>query len=155
MRVVMFTARHEPVTGQRKTPETPSAHNTRRPGVISTLFGPHPLVGLIVTTRDVASGFRDVESQQSRGAGFVEVHTTVVPAQVPPEAMRDTIPLASTHTVTGVITGWAAMLGVGATPTKADMIRAALAARATRLDHRLLMRFPQLSLRTTLDPKRP
>jgi len=86
---------------------------------------------------------------------LVDVHTTVVPAQVPPEAMRDTIPLASTHTVTGVITGWAAMLGVAATPTKADMIRAALAARATRLDHRLLMRFPQLSLRTTLDPKRP
>ena len=100
-RVAMLPVRHEPVIGQRNTPDVPSAQSVRRPGVISTEFGPHPVAGLIVTMRDVDSGFRDVESQHSRGAGLVDDHTAVVPAQAPPGERRDTIPAASTHTVTG------------------------------------------------------
>jgi len=134
-RVVMLPTRHEPVTGQRRTPEVPSAQSVRRPGVISTVFTPQPLAGLTVTTRDVASGLRDVASQQSRGAGFELDHVTVVPPHWRPGSTRDTSPDESTHTVTGGDAGAATAVEVPTTPRALVTARTrAASARAVRAD---------------------
>jgi hypothetical protein len=38
----MFSARHQPVTGQRKMPEVASAQSSLMPGDISLVFDLHP-----------------------------------------------------------------------------------------------------------------
>ena len=140
-RVVMFVTRHEPVIGQRNTPDVPSAQSVRRPGVISTVFAPHPLAGLTVTTRDVARGLRDVASQQSRGAGLELDHVTAVPPHVRPGSTRDTIPDESRQTVTGADAGAAMAVEVATAATALVAARTNEArVRAPRADHQRLMR---------------
>lgn len=97
-RVGMFSARHHPVTGQRKTPDLPSAQSRLIPVVISVVFDLHPRDVATDTMRVRSSGSSDVVFQHKRGATLVADHFSTVPLHVLFDDSRATFPLVAMHT---------------------------------------------------------
>jgi hypothetical protein len=111
---------HTPVTGQRNTPETRSAHNnttfltgTERNGATQ------PESGFTEINRDRFCGSRDEASQHNNGAGCEAVQLCNLPRHTLVEATRLTTPDdESTHTITADGPRFASAVPVAAnTPT--------------------------------------
>lgn len=97
-RVGMFSARHQPVTGQRKTPEIPSAQSNLMPDNISVVFDLQPREVATETMRVRSVGFSEVVFEHKRGAAFVADHLSLVPTHVLFDASRETVLLVPMQT---------------------------------------------------------
>ena len=96
--VEIFFARHKPVTGQRKTPDLPSAQSSWIPCDISVEFELQPRDVTTETMRVLFLGLREVLSQHKRGADFFADHFASVPLHVIFALSRVTVPFVLMHT---------------------------------------------------------